>query len=152
MSNVKQNTEIAKLMKWYWDDDWGWLLSQGDQMSNRELDAQVAELMGLPVKYHTNNPNNERFYYVDTPDENMMCPDVAHYSRDIAAAYEMEKRIEELGLIDEYCYQVHRVTLASWNLRRDGITHAAIWRLIHASPEDRCLAAIRTMEAMKKRK
>ncbi len=26
MSNVKQNTEIAKLMKWYWDDDWGCLI------------------------------------------------------------------------------------------------------------------------------
>ena len=72
-----------------------------------------------------------------------------HYTRDITATYQMEERIQELDYIEEYCYQLRRITNMNWDA---GVRLPQTWQLIHASPEDRCLAAIRTMEAMEKRK
>ena len=72
-----------------------------------------------------------------------------HYTRDITATYQMEERIQELDYIEEYCYQLRRIANMNWDA---GVRLPQTWQLIHASPEDRCLAAIRTMEAMEKRK
>ena len=111
------------------------------QQLHRELDAKIAELMGLPVKYHTNNPNNERFYYLDVPDHNGMCPDLPHYSRDISAAYQMEERIKELGLEEKYINRLIRLL---------GISAPyldQLFILVHATPEDRCRAAVLAAEA-----
>jgi len=56
-------------------------------MSNREQDARIAKLMGLPVKYHTDNPNNERWYYLDSDDDSeLICEDLPDYSSDISLA------------------------------------------------------------------
>ena len=68
---------------------------------SREMDAKVAEkVMRLPVKFHTNNPNGERFYYLDMPDKHGMCPDVPHYSTDIAAAWLVVEKMLETSRID----------------------------------------------------
>ena len=56
-------------------------------MSNREQNAKIAELMGKTVKYHTDNPNNERYYYVEPDDSSeLMCEGVPDYSSDISLA------------------------------------------------------------------
>ncbi len=58
-------------------------------MSNREQDAKIAKLMGLPVRFHTDNPNNERYYYIDPDDQlgsELICEGVPDYSSDISLA------------------------------------------------------------------
>ena len=55
MSNVKQNTEIAKLMKWRWDDAWGCLIppeqqaKPGDMWSKWKIDDEGV-LYREPIK------------------------------------------------------------------------------------------------------
>ena len=120
-------------------------------MSNRELDAQVAELMGLPVKYHTNNPNNERFYYVDTPDENMMCPDVAHYSRDIAVAMQVAEKMRERGIYINIISQEKGYLITASKFQEQFYSYFNIADLRADSfeelPEAICRAAVMAAEA-----
>ncbi len=73
-------------------------------------------------------------------------PEPLAYSRDIAAAMLVEDRIEELGLIEEYCKQLNKIANDTWDWR-DGIKDSLVWQLIHASPEDRCRAALLAAEA-----
>ena len=106
-----------------------------NKLEDRELDAVVAkELFDRPP------------YYYDCPhfDKNgrilsfCSCPDLPRYSRYIATAYLAEKRIEELGLIDEYCIHLSRIVFP---YNKD--THLPLgWYLIHASPKDRCHAML----------
>ena len=125
-----------------------------NKLEGRELDTKMAELMGYVCTGNT--PEGKPLIYEDGSGvaiiiDDKWTPRMPHRrflpSTDITAAYQVEDRIEELELIEEYCYQIHRVTLASWNLRRDGITQVAIWRLIHATPAERCRAAVLAVEA-----
>ena len=62
-------------------------------------------------------------------------------STSISAAWLVEERIAELGLIDEYCWEI--IKLAS---TKKGDPPQQ-WNLIHATPEDRCRAALKAMES-----
>ncbi len=116
-----------------------------DKLEGRELAAHIAELvMKLPVKYHTDNPNDERWYYIDIPDHNGMCPSVPDYPNDIAAAYTMEERIEELGLVNRYCWELIKIANANDRGKDESIRQT--WGLIHATPEDRCRAALKALD------
>ena len=65
------------------------------------------------------------------------------YSTNISAAMEVENRIAELGLENEY-------TIALWDAVGTGTPSSrSLWFCIHATPEQRCLAAI---EASKENK
>lgn len=68
-------------------------------------------------------------------------PAAPYYSTDIAAAWVMEERIAELGLIEEYCFQLNAI--ANLHKDRDYCRHPQRWQLIHATPEDRCRAALK---------
>ena len=94
-------------------------------MSDRELDAKI----------HTNIFSFEcsKEMLGLTKDDLFFVP---YYSTDIAAAMQVEDRIEELGLIPEYCEALLNITDASEH-----------FELIHASPEDRCRAAVMAAEA-----
>ena len=60
------------------------------------------------------------------------------YSENIADAYQMEERIAELGMEKEYgkhlCISVDQL----WYLQE----FKDVWSLIHATPEERCKAAL----------
>ena len=59
---------------------------------------------------------------------------------DISAAWLVEERIAELGLIDEYCWEI--IKLAS---TKKGDPPQQ-WNLVHATPEDRCRAALKAVD------
>ena len=65
--------------------------------------------------------------------------------RDIADAWLVEERIEELDLIDEYCIQLTHIVNSHWD---EGADYQPFrWELIHATAEDRCRAALMAAEA-----
>ncbi len=96
--------------------------------AGRELDARVAErVMDNPPSYY----QCPHFDYKGRMLSFCSCPELPHYSTDIAAAYQMEERIKELGLESEYSEALLDLTDASEH-----------FELIHATPEDRCRAAL----------
>ena len=104
-----------------------------EKMTLEELNVEVAEkIFDRPPTYYDcpHFDKHERILAFCS------CPDLPEYSRDIAAAMRMEDRIEELGLIPKYCEALLNITDASEH-----------FELIHASPEDRCRAAVMATEA-----
>ena len=107
----------------------------------RCLDAWAAEVvMGLPVKFHTDNPNNEKYFYLDIIGRDGICMDVEKYSERIADAWKLVKKIREdpfgvgVRFADEIAKMYdadqddHNVDVFNvmMNLDAVGITHAAI--------------------------
>jgi len=105
------------------------------------IDAWAAkDVMGLPVKFHTDNPNNEKYFYLDIIGRDGICMDVEKYSERIAAAWELVKKIREdpfgvgVRFADEIAKMYdadqddHNVDVFNvmMNLDAVGITHAAI--------------------------
>ena len=115
-----------------------------NEMKSRELNAKMAELMGW-----VRGDSILGEYWVDNSEQIIERIDDWQPITDIAAAWQVEERIKELRLIDKYCMHLNANASARW---RGDVHLSQLWQLIHASPEDRCLAAIRTMEAMEKRK
>ena len=114
-------------------------------MINHKLNAQVAEeVMGWknvgPLQ-GGNVPFGERpdDYNEDHP-TNPMIDQVPDYSGSLDAAWQMEEEIERRGR-DCLCLYVRRVI---WNC--GGVGHPdspqTLWRYIHATPEQRCEAAL----------
>ena len=105
------------------------------------LDAWAAkDVMGLPVKFHTDNPNNEKYFYLDIIGRDGICMDVEKYSERIADAWKLVKKIREdpfgvgVRFADEIAKMYdadqddHNVDVFNvmMNLDAVGITHAAI--------------------------
>lgn len=75
---------------------------------------------------------------------------VPDYSTEIAFAWQVEDRIKELGLRDEYIdtlvVVVHNVQLGQPGLNTTvdhyEMTSAFLWLMVHATPEQRCIAAL----------
>ena len=65
------------------------------------------------------------------------------FSTDIAAAYQMEERIAELGLIEKYCSCLASIV---WPHQSHPAPLPLTWYVIHATPEDRCRAALMAVE------
>ena len=64
-------------------------------------------------------------------------------STDIAAAWLVEERIAELELIEEYCMALESLLFdANWEEESINV----VWLTIHATPEDRCRAALMATE------
>ncbi len=108
---------------------------------SRELDAVIAEkIFDRPSSYY-HCPHFDK-------DGRILsfcsCPDLPRYSRDIAAAMQVEERIKELGLIDEYC--MHLNDIASMHVWYAEHPQPLMWEIIHATPEDRCRAAVMAAE------
>ena len=117
-----------------------------------KLDAHVAkEIMGwefLPL------PETNRYGlcrncgralhddHLDRQEERGICAEEeCFFSEDIAAAMQVEDRIEELGLEETYINRLIRLL---------GISAPyldQLFILVHASPEDRCRAAVLAAEA-----
>lgn len=66
----------------------------------------------------------------------------AHYSTSIADAWLAEERIAELKLKKQYVEALQEIV----GTRRDIVLKFTIWALVHATPEQRCLAALKATE------
>ncbi len=107
---------------------------------SRELDVQMAELMGWQKRFYI----PDRFVWVDEMGVVMMTDVKWQPSTDIAAAMQVEERIKELGLIGKYCKHLNDIANAYWDA---GKRQGRSWQLIHATSEDRCRAAVLAKEA-----
>ena len=102
-----------------------------DKLEGRELAVLVHErIFGESVP--DVSPNDS--WWIHLPD----------YPGDISAAWLVEERIAELGLIDEYCRHLNDIANARWDA---GEKLGRSWQLIHATPEDRCRAALKAVES-----
>ena len=100
---------------------------------NHELNARVAErVMGWKVHWYDGVPNYMRDGWV------VLVPD---FSGSLDAAWEMEEELERRGLCDEY---EHALVTIAWSERLHPARSA--WRLIHATPEQRCEAALEAVK------
>ena len=110
--------------------------------AGREMDALVAEkifdrsvrVIEGAYEYRHKLTKEDHWYLVP------------EFSTDIAVAWLVEERIAELGLIKEYCMHLNEIANEHWDA---GNRQSQRWQLIHATPEDRCRAALMAAEAGK---
>lgn len=113
--------------------------------SGRELDARVAEVMGIRVQkdqvtrgvWSENKPDDPWEYFIEDLNNRIL-----HYSTDIAAAWEVLERfdnfeISTMKLVEPHCYEVQ--------VLKDGK-----WFKAHAEtfPLAVCRAALKAMEGV----
>ena len=118
-----------------------------EKKAGREIDdLVVTEVMGWVIEgvYYINKVTE---FTTEKIHRNAWKPSLM-----IAAAYQMEERITELGLINRYCWELIKNAA-----NKEEQTHTRqSWALIHATPEDRCRAALKAIkiknEKRKKRK
>ena len=124
-----------------------------------KMDAAIAELMEWKGYHELNYVDGDTWYSsckncgdVAPENEDILawnwgdppiagCEGYPRYSTDIAAAYQVEERIEELGLWRKYCWELIKIVSAKAS---DEMLQT--WYLIHATPEDRCRAALKAVE------
>ena len=113
-----------------------------NELEGRELDVQMAELMGWHYWDSDFRDYDGEYPMYTVLDALLLVYDEANKHRefspsdDIAAAWLVEERIKELGLEPEYSEALLNITDASEH-----------FEMIHASPEDRCRAALMAVEA-----
>ena len=115
-------------------------------MTNHELNAQVAEeVMGWIVLRSGPAP----LYIIELPIKANAWLPVPDFSGSLDAAWQMEEEIERRELRYRYAQVLYAECLelngGNWGL---GFDRGLIWLLIHATPEQRCRAAL---EAVRER-
>jgi hypothetical protein len=109
----------------------------------RDLDALVAERV-FGVKYELIHGD----YCIEDPEDSiayLVCPE---YSSDIAAAFQLEERIEEIGLSERYAYALVEIVIpnSAFGFLNRGASSIDIFAVAHASPAHRCIAALTAMD------
>lgn len=111
-----------------------------EQTDNRQLDALIAKFMGWKE-----SPASNYEWQLSPPDENItVVRCVPHFSSDIACAMQVEERIKELGLHQQYA-----AALAE-TVHNPVLSYPDLFAVIHASARDRCLAARAVVEGVEK--
>jgi hypothetical protein len=95
-----------------------------------------------PGKREREHIDGVRFY--DSARGGNQMPEFPHSSTDIATAFEMEAEIERQGLAKRYAYELMQV-LSFFESGKD--IRDDFFALVHASPLDRCKAALRAAAA-----
>lgn len=109
------------------------------KLEGRELDAAIAEFMETPFRKPTHGTCCT-CQVCGWDYDNCQCD----YSADIAAAWEVEEHIKELGLTTRYGYCLNRIINDEHDRARlaGEDTYTERWQLIHATAEQRCRAAL----------
>jgi hypothetical protein len=144
------------------------------ELAGIELRAAVATLvMGRKVRTITNDDSlhagelcrtyggdrdyigNGGLVFDNEPGDLSIAHEVPHYETDIAAAAEMEAKIKEIGLADEYAsslateVKAFDITLnvsTGWDNNAGETQWSEVALLIFATPEQRCRAALAALE------
>jgi hypothetical protein len=105
----------------------------------RALDAEVASVV-FGISYEWIHGD---YLLVDPEDPiaYLICPP---YSTAIAAAFAVEDRVMQMGCEAVYAYQLVQLVLgdSAWRFFTRGADEDSIFRIVHASPEQRCRAAL----------
>jgi hypothetical protein len=138
-----------------------------EMQAGREMDALIAEkVMGISVQtfgdtcylvnYCLKKENGDLYYF------NGECPTrasieeakklIPRYSTDLAAAWEVEEKIIQLDFINEYLEALQIIVNGverGWTMTGIIIGHTytveQTINLVHASPEQRCRAALKAL-------
>ena len=118
-----------------------------DKMTPEEINVAVAAEV---MEWEPVNTKNRKIWI--HPDKNTRtAPE--DWSTNIAAAYAMEDRIEELNLAHQYIINLvmivcdyEHITDVVIRIGR-GLSADQLFAVIHATPEDRCRAALKAAEA-----
>jgi len=132
--------------------------------AGRELDVLIAEkVMGVKEKWlcydgvpvapcliDLDKYDPEECTYIEEHGTNKGCKEykksrnIKHYSTDIAAAWEVEQVVGEMGDRAKHDYVKN---LAQDSAIKDReVNYFSTWFLVHATPEQRCKAALKTLE------
>lgn len=108
----------------------------------RDLDALVAERI-FEVQYELIHGD----YCIEDPEDPiayLVCPE---YSTNIAAAFQVEKRIKEMGISERYAYFLVETVIpnSAFGFLNRGAYEKDIFAMVHASPEHRCIAALKAV-------
>ena len=106
-------------------------LAAWQAMSEREHTIRIAEDVFKHVVFADMMKRHD-LYWENTADEQGPAWELREYTTDHAAAYAVEERIQEMGLAREYAAEM-------WDMA--GQVHDWLWKMLHASPEQRCCAA-----------
>ncbi|HXU39677.1 MAG TPA: hypothetical protein VN937_25210 [Blastocatellia bacterium] len=114
-------------------------MEYGSLNPGRDLDALVAARV-FGVKYELIQSD----YCVEDPEDSiayLVCPE---YSTNIAAAFQVEERIEEMGLSERYAYALVETVIpnSAFGFVNRGAYDKDIFSMVHASPAHRCIAAL----------
>lgn len=109
----------------------------------RDLDALVGERV-FGVKYGLIHGD----YCLEDPEDSiayLVCP---AYSTNIAAAFQMEERIDALGLSERYAYALVETVIpnSAFGFVNRGAYDKDIFAMVHASAGHRCVAALTAMD------
>lgn len=111
--------------------------------AGRELDALIAEkVMGLQISKEWVDDEHEEFDYLllDDEDNYRWTNPVPFYSTDIAAAWEVRSKFTDWK-------SCHRFTHALYGIVRYRMANdlSELYLIIHITPEDICLAALKAL-------
>lgn len=104
-------------------------------MTNEEINKRIAKFMGLEIE--NDEHYWERFSYGKTLRK------IPNYPENISDAWIVEEKIIELKMEAEYVTALFDIFVNEYPEGVDGI---AFMKVIHATPKQRCLAALATME------
>jgi len=116
-----------------------------EHVAGRELDACVAEAVMGWTKHGSDLFTDEvtgQSYELDKSYTAFV--ECFNPSINLSDAYEMEERIAELGLEVKYADILFDIIYPTLDLKRLTSIGQFDWRLIHATPEERCKAALMT--------
>lgn len=129
---------VAQALGWHWDNKWGCMIpptqvAPPDEMWTDWLDDGGGEEYREPIKAYclSGVVYNGNFTKIILPE----------YSADIAASRTMEDWIDEHGLQARYAMAVMSVFLEGD--RVPDHDELLWWMLLHATPEQRCLAFLK---------
>lgn len=112
------------------------------------LDAAVAEhVMGWErsVSDYDGNGAVEVYFWENYPTSAIAWEDLPRFSTDANRVHEVEAEIEKRKLIREYIEALRRVLYADQKVDYDAIT-GTVFRLMQATPAQRCRAALRVTQ------
>ena len=117
-----------------------------DELSGRELDAAIdRQVFGIAIAWE--GGKNRSAYPQPPIPVSGSCP---RYSESIGAAMQVENRIAELGKQGDYIAALWDVIGADRSVNFWTASNTrAFWLCVHATPEQRCRAALRCLNGSK---
>lgn len=113
-------------------------------MNTDQLDREMAKVMGWKFIRSFEGIDLNEYIYQDKKDTMINVSIEFHPSTDISQAFMVEDRIKELGLEKDYSYHLFKICKPNFPLH--SALKSEIFNVIHATPFQRCQAALKAVE------